>query len=117
MQCRREESKGESEKLSPWSEGIGEADSLPSVAVPQKGKISKNKRSGRFFKFTIDFVVVGARDFSPEITVLPIGTEVPCSDRVPPQIPIYRAEGGQAVPISYKIIGTRICSFCLHFLF
>jgi len=35
------------------------------------------------------FVVVGARDFSPEITVLPIGTEVPCSDRVPPQIPIY----------------------------
>ena len=55
MQCRREESKGESEKLSPWSEGIGEADSLPSVAVPQKGKISKNKRSGRFFKFTIDF--------------------------------------------------------------
>ena len=34
------------------------------------------------------FVVVGARDFSPEITVLPIGTEVPCSDRVPPQIPI-----------------------------
>ena len=55
MQCRREESKGESEKFSPWSEGIGEADSLPSVAVPQKGKISKNKRSGRFFKFTIDF--------------------------------------------------------------
>ena len=37
------------------------------------------------------FVVVGARDFSPEITVLPIGTEVPCSDRVPPQILIYRA--------------------------
>ena len=36
------------------------------------------------------FGVVGARDFSPEITVLPIGTEVPCSDRVPPQIPIYR---------------------------
>ena len=36
------------------------------------------------------FVVVGARDFSPEITVLPIGTEVPCFDRVPPQIPIYR---------------------------
>ena len=34
------------------------------------------------------FVVVGARDFSPEITVLPIGTEVPCSDRVPQQIPI-----------------------------
>ena len=34
------------------------------------------------------FVVVGARDFSPEITVLPIGTEVPCSDRGPPQIPI-----------------------------
>ena len=30
------------------------------------------------------FVVVGARDFSSEITVLPIGTEVPCSDRVPP---------------------------------
>ena len=36
------------------------------------------------------FVVVGARDFSPEITVLPIGTEVPCSDRVPPRIPIYQ---------------------------
>ena len=35
------------------------------------------------------FVVVGARDFSPEITVLPIGTDVPCSDRVTPQIPIY----------------------------
>jgi len=35
------------------------------------------------------FVVVGARDFSPEITVLPIGTEVPCSDRVPPQILFY----------------------------
>ena len=29
------------------------------------------------------FVVVGARDFSPEITMLPIGPEVPCSDRVP----------------------------------
>ena len=27
------------------------------------------------------FVVVGARDFSPEITVLPIGTEVPCFDK------------------------------------
>ena len=38
------------------------------------------------------FVVVGARDFSPEITVLPIGTEVPCSDRVSPQSPIYRAQ-------------------------
>ena len=57
MQCRREESKGESEKLSPWSEGIGEADSLPSVAVPQKSKISKIKCSGRFLKFTIDSIV------------------------------------------------------------
>ena len=80
MQCRREESKGESEKLSPWSEGIGEADSLPSVAVSQKGKISKNKRSGRFFKFTIDFGVVGARDFSPGYMHRDFGTKVPCSD-------------------------------------
>ena len=39
----------------------------------------------------LEFVVVGARDFSPEITVLPIGTEVPCSDRVPPQIPLGAA--------------------------
>ena len=30
------------------------------------------------------FVAIGARDFSPEITVLPIGTEVPCSDKVQP---------------------------------
>ncbi|MBQ4635730.1 MAG: hypothetical protein IJB64_04770, partial [Akkermansia sp.] len=42
-------------KLSPWSEGIGEADSLPSVAVSQKSKISKIECSGRFLKFTIDF--------------------------------------------------------------
>ena len=61
------------------------------------------------------FVVVGARDFSPEITVLPIGTEVPCSDRVPPQIPIYCAEGGffqnvADITILYKIIGARVTS-------
>ena len=30
------------------------------------------------------FVAIGARDFSPEITVLPIGTEVPCPDKVQP---------------------------------
>ena len=30
------------------------------------------------------FVVVGARDFSPEITVHIIGTEVPCPDKVHP---------------------------------
>ena len=29
------------------------------------------------------FVVFEARDFSPEITVHIIGTEVPCSDRAP----------------------------------
>ena len=29
------------------------------------------------------FFVVGARDFCPEIMVLPIGTEVPCSANVP----------------------------------
>ena len=35
------------------------------------------------------FIVIGARDFSPEITVHLIGTKVPCSDKVPPpQIPI-----------------------------
>ena len=40
------------------------------------------------------FIVIGARDFSPEITVHLIGTKVPCFDKVPPpQIPIYRAEG------------------------
>ena len=33
------------------------------------------------------FVVVGARDFSPEITVLPIGTEVPCSEEFPHKFP------------------------------
>ena len=59
------------------------------------------------------FVVVGARDFSPEITVLPIGTEVPCSDRVPPQIPICRADRGffqnvADVSIAYQIFGTRV---------
>ena len=59
------------------------------------------------------FVVVGARDFSPEITVLPIGTEVPCSDRVPPQIPICRADrgffqNGADSSIAYKIYGTRV---------
>ena len=38
------------------------------------------------------FIVIGARDFSPEITVHLIGTKVPCFDKVPPpQIPIYRA--------------------------
>ena len=38
------------------------------------------------------FVVIGARDFSPEITVHLIGTKVPCFDKVPPpQIPIPRA--------------------------
>ena len=36
------------------------------------------------------FVAIGARDFSPEITVLPIGTEVPCSDNGSPQISIYQ---------------------------
>ena len=36
------------------------------------------------------FIVIGARDFSPEITVHLIGTKVPCFDKVPPpQIPIY----------------------------
>ena len=30
------------------------------------------------------FVVIGARDFSPEITVHLIGTKVPCFDKVPP---------------------------------
>ena len=40
----------------------------------------------------LDFGVVGARDFSPEITVHLIGTKVPCFDKVPPlQISIYRA--------------------------
>ena len=35
------------------------------------------------------FIVIGARDFSPEITVHLIGTKVPCFDKVPPpQIPI-----------------------------
>ncbi len=37
------------------------------------------------------FIVIGARDFSPEITVHLIGTKVPCFDKVPPpQIPICR---------------------------
>ena len=37
------------------------------------------------------FIVIGARDFSPEITVHLIGTKVPCFDKVPPpQIPILR---------------------------
>ena len=30
------------------------------------------------------FIVIGARDFSPEITVHLIGTKVPCFDKVPP---------------------------------
>ena len=30
------------------------------------------------------FVAIGARDFSPEITVHIIGTEVPCPDKVQP---------------------------------
>ena len=37
-QCRSEESKGENEKLSPWSEEIGEADSIPSMPVPKRVK-------------------------------------------------------------------------------
>ena len=66
------------------------------------------------------FVVVGARDFSPEITVFPIGTEVPCSDRVPPQIPIYCAEGGffqnvADISILYKIFGTRVKLFSVFY--
>ena len=37
------------------------------------------------------FIVIGARDFSPEITVHLIGTKVPCFDKVPPpKIPICR---------------------------
>ena len=32
------------------------------------------------------FIVIGARDFSPEITVHLIGTKVPCFDKVPPPI-------------------------------
>ena len=40
----------------------------------------------------LEFVVVGARDFSPEITAHIIGTEVPCSDIVSRQILIYCAE-------------------------
>ena len=59
------------------------------------------------------FIVIGARDFSPEITVHLIGTKVPCFDKVPPpQIPIYHAEVGlflnvADVSIADKIIGTR----------
>ena len=49
-QCRREESKGESEKLSPWSEGIGEADSIPSMPVPQKGEICTNETFEQIFQ-------------------------------------------------------------------
>ena len=67
------------------------------------------------------FVAIGARDFSPEITVLPIGTEVPCSDNAPPQIPISCAEGGffqnvADISILYKIFGTRVAHTCI-FLF
>ena len=29
-------------------------------------------------------IVIGARDFSPEITVHLIGTKVPCFDKIPP---------------------------------
>ena len=37
------------------------------------------------------FIVIGARDFSSEITVHLIGTKVPCFDKVPPpQTPICR---------------------------
>ena len=64
------------------------------------------------------FVVVGARDFSPEITVLPIGTEVPCPDRVPPQNLIYRAEGrvvNRAV-VDFAHIFRQVRHFRIEFL-
>ena len=65
-----------------------------------KGNISNILEDATVLLDKLMFVVVGARDFSPEITELPIGTEVPCSDRVLPQIPIYRA--------LYSIFGTRV---------
>ena len=59
------------------------------------------------------FIVIGARDFSPEITVHLIGTKVPCFDKVPPpQIPIYRAlfsnDGKRVVGLKFR--AAMICS-------
>ena len=65
------------------------------------------------------FVVIGARDFSPEITVHLIGTEVPCFDKVPPpQIPIYRDEAGffqnvADISIACKIFGAQVADMGL----
>ena len=63
------------------------------------------------------FVVIGARDFSPEITVHLIGTEVPCFEKfLPRKFQFIAQEGGfykNAVDISiaYKIIGTHVRQF------
>jgi len=43
------------------------------------------------------FVVAGARDFSPEITVLPIGTEVPCPDIRPDPQPDIACQAKAAI--------------------
>ena len=56
---------------------------------------------------------VGARDFSPDWKHRYFGTEVPCLDKVSPQIPIYCAEGGffqnvADVSIAYQIFGPRV---------
>ena len=54
------------------------------------------------------FVVIGARDFSPEITVHLIGTKVPCFDKVPPpQIPICRDEGGFFQNVAVSLLFTK----------
>ena len=93
--------------------------SLRSLSLRSSGGDAKTRRVAHLSQSLsaeldkLMFVVVGARDFSPEITVLPIGTEVPCSDRVLPQILIYRVEGGffqnvVGVSISNEILG--ICA-------
>ena len=62
------------------------------------------------------FIVIGARDFSPEITVHLIGTKVPCFDKVPPpQIPIYRSfdcRGKKRAPYANARAGDLYCVDC-----
>ena len=56
---------------------------IPSSWNPNCMKQTSRHIWGKFSGLP-QFVVFGARDFSPEITVHIIGTEVPCPDKVQP---------------------------------
>ena len=59
------------------------------VYVPLEGRRRFEEKPVTFLKVVsfrnkLMFTVIGARNFSPEITVHLIGTKVPCFDKVPP---------------------------------